>query len=80
MTDFISREAALDAIKIAELGQEYEAVETVPAADVAPWEFLERYADWFCAVVSMPEFIREAKAFYKDTYRAMDGGVIDESD
>lgn len=34
MTDYISREAALEAIKTAELGQEYEAVESIPAADV----------------------------------------------
>ncbi len=36
MTDYISREAALEAIKTAELGQEYEAVKAIPAADVAP--------------------------------------------
>ena len=48
-----------------------EEINKVPAADVVPWEFLERYADYFCAVVSMPEFVREAKAFYKDTYRVM---------
>lgn len=52
----------------------------LPTADVVPWEFLERYADYFCAAVSMPEFVREAKAFYKDTCRAMDGGVSDAAD
>lgn len=44
--------------------------------DVVPWSFLERYADYFCAVVSMPEFIREAKMFYESTNRAMEGGNI----
>ena len=38
-----------------------------PSVDVVPWSFLERYAEHFCAVVSMPEFIREAKMFYADT-------------
>lgn len=42
-----------------------------PTVDAVPWEFLERYADWFCASVSFPEFIREAKAFYRST-AAMD--------
>ena len=45
--------------------------------DVVPWSFLERYADWFCAMGSFPEFIFEAKRFYLDSIRAMDGGVID---
>jgi len=34
MADYISREAALGAIKTAELGQEYEVAEAIPAADV----------------------------------------------
>ena len=34
MADYISRKAALEAIKTAELGQEYEAVEAIPSADV----------------------------------------------
>lgn len=46
-------------------------------ADVVPWSFLERYADWFCALVQYPEFIREAKRFYKDSVGAMEGGEID---
>lgn len=37
--------------------------------DAVPWEFLERYAEWFCATVSFPEFIREAKQFYLDAER-----------
>lgn len=58
------------------------AIEGVPSAqqerkkDCVPWEFLERYAEWFCAMVSFPEFIREAKAFYDDTYKAESGGNI----
>lgn len=51
-----------------------------PDADVVPWEFLERYADWFCAQVSYPEFVREAKGFYENTTRAMDGGTIGEQE
>lgn len=46
------------------------AIEAVEPEDVVPWSVLERYADWFCAMVSYPEFIREAKMFYK--------GVTDE--
>lgn len=57
-----------------------ETYKGLPAADVVPWEFLERYADYFCAVVSMPEFIREAKAFYEDMHSVMDGGTIGEAD
>lgn len=47
------------------------------ATDAIPCEVLERYADWFCAGVPYPEFVREARQFYESTYRAMDGGVID---
>lgn len=53
-------------------------VDEQPTIDAVPWEFLERYADFFCAVVSMPEFVREAKAFYEGSWRAMDGGAIGE--
>ena len=42
-------------------------VSAAPTIDAVPWEFLERYADYFCAEVSMPEFVREAKQFYADT-------------
>lgn len=48
-----------------------DMVDDQPSADVVPWELLERYADWFCALVSYPEFIREAKAFYISTQEAM---------
>lgn len=44
--------------------------------DIVPWAFLERYADWFCAIVPYPEFVREAKMFYLDSIRAMEGGII----
>lgn len=43
--------------------------ENAPTVDAVPWEFLERYAEWFCATVSFPEFIREAKQFYIDAER-----------
>lgn len=52
-------------------------IDSIPAADVVPWEWLKRYADYFCAGVSMPEFVREAKMFYEGTNEAMKGGVID---
>ena len=55
----------------------FKQLRDIPAADVVPWEWLERYADYFCAEVSMPEFIREAKMFYESTNKAMQGGVID---
>lgn len=54
-----------------------DAVEDAPAADVVPWETLMRYANYFCAAVSMPEFVREAKMFYDSTKAAMDGGNIE---
>lgn len=53
------------------------AINQVPTADVVPWSFLERYAEFFCAVVSPSEFIREAKRFYSDSCGAMEGGNID---
>lgn len=46
------------------------AIEAVEPEDVVPWSVLERYADWFSGMVSYPEFIMEAKMFYK--------GVTDE--
>ena len=54
-----------------------EWLEDLPSADVVPWSFLERYADWFCALVPYPEFIREAKQFYMGSVGAMEGGGID---
>lgn len=85
MIDYISREETLRVMCEAcsarpacenEKCYSYGAVDNMPADDVVPWEFLERYADWFCALVSYPEFIREAKAFYKSTQAAMEGGNI----
>ena len=46
-------------------------IEDLPSAQPEPceyavqWKQLERYADWFCADVPYPEFVREAKAFIK---------------
>lgn len=89
MNDYISREAALNfEAEITAAPSEIQAIsqgmslyaehiKAIPAADVVPWNLLERYADFFCAVVSMPEFVREAKAFYQSTCRAEDGGETD---
>lgn len=89
MTEYIDREAAIKALcersepcftesgEPTFKGDYIGAIASVPAADVVPWEWLERYADYFCAGVSMPEFVREAKMFYESTNEAMQGGVID---
>lgn len=53
-----------------------QIIDSMPTVDAVPWEFLERYADWFCASVSFPQFIQEAKAFYRSSVAAMDGGFI----
>lgn len=92
MSDLISRQEAYETLseyyhhrtEIQHKGLR-EALDRVPSAepvrmkDSVPWEFLERYAEWFCALVSYPEFIREAKRFYEDTYKAELGGNIDDS-
>ena len=44
--------------------------------DAVPWERLEKYAEWFCAQVSYPEFVREAKVFCESTISAMKGGNL----
>lgn len=36
-----------------------------PTAEVVPWKFLERYADWFCGSCSHAEFVRMAKLFWE---------------
>ena len=84
MADFISRDYTVENMENYpwDTGHDKNAAihlvrELVPAADVVPWEWLERYADYFCAGVSMPEFVREAKMFYASTNEAMQGGVID---
>lgn len=81
MSDLIRRSDALAAFAESTSAmpekQGRRRIEEIPAVDAVPWKFLERYADWFCAAVSMPEFIREAKAFYKSTNEAMKGGHID---
>lgn len=61
--------------EIAVSRQHFEKMQPLKQTAV-PWEFLERYADWFCAYVSFPEFIREARMFYEDTYKASEGGTI----
>lgn len=53
-----------------------KALEQSECEDAVPWEQLERYAEWFCAQVSYPEFVREAKAFCESTIAAMKGGNI----
>ena len=87
MKEYIEREAALkeqvphysaNGVEIIEgKAIPVEYIENLPAADVVPWEWLERYADYFCVEVSMPEFVREAKMFYESSNKAMQGGVID---
>ena len=39
--------------------------EFTPTTEVVPWEFLERYADWFCGSCSHVEFVRMAKLFWE---------------
>lgn len=78
MAEYIDRQAAIEIASgychpaniAAELAK-------LPAADVVPWETLMRYANYFRALVSMPEFVREAKMFYDSTKAAMDGGNIE---
>lgn len=73
MADYISREAALNCCppvydRHGELwgeSAEYERIEALPAADVVPWEWLEKYADNFNATVTMSEFIREARMMWE---------------
>ena len=80
MSDYIDRHALLDALirfgDELDAGKLREVISYFPAAEVVPWEKLRRYADYFCAYVSYPEFIREAKMFYDSTKAAMDGGNI----
>lgn len=65
----MSRYADIDLIT-RELNENgFYELEKIPTVDAVPWEFLERYAEWFCATVSFPEFIREAKQFYLDAER-----------
>ena len=46
------------------------AVANAPTVEAVPWEKLERYAEFFCADVPYPEFVREAKLFYLDVERS----------
>lgn len=90
MNDYISREeVCYQLAKQATIDGQPRAIKRAakivadsPAADVVPWEWLERYADLFCALVSYlvsyPEFIREAKRFYEASLAAMEGGHISE--
>ena len=56
--------------------KEYYNVFALPPADVVSWVYLERYAEWFCADVSFPEFVREAKAFLGASGAFQEGGEI----
>lgn len=81
MKEYIEKDAARDLMERAleddwEIQYANDRLHDIPAADVVPWEWLERYADYFCAGVLMPEFVREAKMFYESTNKAMQGGVI----
>lgn len=46
MAEYIEREAAINAVfeAFADGRSAYIALEAIPAADVVPWEWLERYA------------------------------------
>lgn len=78
MKEYIEKDLVMDTLLHEQYGYCCEdAINKIHSADVVPWEWLERYADYFCAGVSMPEFIREAKMFYESTNKAMQGGVID---
>ena len=50
--------------------------QTQGRTNIVPWDFIERYADWFCASVPYPEFVREAKQFYLDSINAMKANEI----
>lgn len=85
MAEYIEKQAAIE-VFTPQCGDWSEAwsaeeikakLETIAPAEVVPWSFLERYADWFCALVQYPEFIREAKRFYLDSIGATEGGGID---
>lgn len=41
-------------------------IKEAPAEDVVPCARLRRYAAWFCASVSYPEFVEEAIRYCKD--------------
>lgn len=47
MSDLIKRNDALEAIKIAELGQEYDEVENVPSVDAVPVRHGYWGDEWF---------------------------------
>ena len=80
-TDTINRQQAIDAVtdeldridhvpqwvfdRLEERLKQLTPAQPAPCEDAVQWEQLERYADWFCADVSYPEFVREAKAFIK---------------
>lgn len=71
MAEYIDRAALMSLVESEahRWGDDYDwwqclaDIEDFPAADVVSWAYMERYANWFCADVSFPEFIREAKAF-----------------
>ena len=62
-TEYIDREEAI--CKFGEETWAAKVLEGIPAADVIPCDRLRRYAEWFCAAVSYPEFVREAISFCK---------------
>lgn len=91
MAEYIEKQAAIDALgeepeiwcetdEEAATQSQWEmdkvAIESVPPADVVSWAYLERYANWFCADVTFPEFIREAKAFLKASGGFQEGNEI----
>lgn len=88
MTDLIRREDALEAIKNAELGQEYDEVENVPSVDAVPVDFIvsmkhrliedgqeEPYITAGCGIAAAALDFLVAK--YNDCGARMDGGKDD---
>ena len=89
MAEYIERQAAIyavhdefdeclvwDASGLETANVVENVLDTLPPGDVVSWAYLERYASWFCADVSFPEFIREAKAFLKASGGFQEGNEI----
>jgi hypothetical protein len=89
LTEYIEKQVAIDAVHgefdeclvwdtsgLETANVVENVLDTLPPADVVSWAYLERYAEWFCADVTFPEFIREAKAFLKASCGFQEGNEI----
>ena len=74
--DCLLREEKLQSVEKETLLAVKRWIDAVPPADVVSLAYLERYANLFCAIVTFPEFIREAKAFLKAFGGFQEGGNI----